>query len=67
MLVPLLMELTVFWCEGKYPIKITQAANWHLGDKFMLSRRARGAAIAKVTAAAGHQQTLFNVFFPDGG
>ena len=53
--------------EGKYPIKITQAANWHLGDKFMLSRRARGAAIAKVTAAAGHQQTLFNVFFPDGG
>lgn len=41
---------TYIWCEGKVSIKITQAANWHLGDKFMLSRRTRGAAIAKVTA-----------------
>lgn len=56
------MELTAFRCEGKYPIKISLVANWHLGDKFMLSRS--GAATAKVTVVAGHRQTLFNVLFP---
>lgn len=64
---PVSMEGTAFWCQGMYPIKITLATNWLLGDKFMLSRRrARAAVTAKVTAVAGHLQTLFNVVFRRG-
>ena len=64
---PVSMEGTASWCEGMYPIKITLATNWLLGDKFMLSRRRAHAAVtAKVTAAAGHQQTLFHVLFRRG-